>query len=1601
MNRRKSGLRPFVGQPARRGLLLMLTAVLLLTMIGTPISQAATQPLVGPLPPDVLITPAENEVATSTNYPPLGIPTFTWSVVGDAATYDVQFSPDPNYAPANTYTVVQLASTSFTPFDPHNEAFVNNNSIIYWQVRSRSATGVVGAWGNSGHFRRNWSDRPTLTPVPSSISYFEYPTFSWSTVSGAAIYKLQVANSSDFGQGNLVINTIVYGNSYIPPQRLTDNTYYWRVCAADSSNTCGAWADPGTFTLGFAATPTLLSPDNSITVKFTPTFKWSAVKGALRYRLIYANDQNLSQGVVRYETYATSYTPAEALPNDRDWYWSVQVIDSNNFYRPTPAPRVFRMAWDYLPTLLSPTQGYQHAYKPIFSWTAVPGAYNYLFEFAHNDGFTSQYISKITSQSYVMVDNLNPIYRGTDYYWRVTPYRASGASFRGRTTAANSFRFDEAPLGNILAPENSYPVYAYDPHPEISRPITTSSPLPIFEWQRVDGDLGAPAYYKVEFACDDLITSPFATLTTSQLSVAPQGTEFDNAPCGINSAQKLYWRVTAYLAGGTPYGVPSQVWAARVSSSLNAPPTNSYIQALDPVSYTASTREVPVFRWQPLSGAASYRLQVSLKSDFSTTVADFTSKFTVGSLRTNLVPERYFWRVAARDSGGTQLGSWSETATFFIHSWFAFPSGYLIGGQPPLYYGGPQIIRDLNNAKIVEEAPNGNEYDLHALYLSEDYALQPNGQYQAGYHIGLDTGTVGASTAITYSLHINADYGSNDSNTGVLIPSGAPTDPIYTNVQAGANVRPEYVLQISHRSDGSWTIPLLRKWDGVAFASARPLDIIAGAAYTTTVAGYLEFRLPRTGDFNYLGGDSNYVPGFLPFLGVEAFTVDSSGAVRDTVPNDPGAIGVGSLTLNESLAASDAPNIIYPFDTNLDFNNTDVANQTRILYNSLLVWSTVPSTTLLNGYDLQIANERSFTTFPPALGSGYYGHRLGVDNLNYGNSTVWGYMVNSFEQGQGLPTFSGLNSYYWHVRICRAGSLGYDACALRGSYSRASRFLKANIQVDPPTVTLDNGVPTYSWLRTEGAATYKLEVSRNANFSDILEFVVSSNLSWTPPSPLPQQDYWYHLKAKETDNNQDSQFDWRVGVTTHTVQLAVPTVIGPINEITRIDPIIRWSPLLAPAVNPTLSATRYHLQVADNRNFNAPLTLDNSNIFATDFALDIGGGLVNGREYFYRLNAVYQGTARQVESYYSPIYTFTKAYYNVRGLTATRQGNTRSVNLCWDAINTPLANSLQISTTILGYQLEMATDPNFTVNRRSLRTVNRCWTEERFTLSDPIYWRVALVDGHGQAGPAAPDLVAPATTATPSPTITPGGPTLTPTPIRSTTATRTATTGPTNTPVASNTALPTETPNGTTTPGTPCVVPFLDLGGSFFTSYIQYLYCHGIVNGLTSSTFGPNYNASRSQFSKMTVLARGFPVIPTPGTPSFSDVPSSNIFYKYIETLKGQNVISGLSAGQCTALGVANPCFGPNVNITRGEVAKIAVKSWNWLRFTPTAGGSFSDVPTNSTFYLFIETAAHYNVVSGAACTSGGGQCFRPNENIRRGELSKVLKKSMDTPFVP
>ncbi len=127
-------------------------------------------------------------------------------------------------------------------------------------------------------------------------------------------------------------------------------------------------------------------------------------------------------------------------------------------------------------------------------------------------------------------------------------------------------------------------------------------------------------------------------------------------------------------------------------------------------------------------------------------------------------------------------------------------------------------------------------------------------------------------------------------------------------------------------------------------------------------------------------------------------------------------------------------------------------------------------------------------------------------------------------------------------------------------------------------------------------------------------------------------------------------------------------------------------------------------------------------------------------------------------------------------------------------------------------------------------------------------------------------------------------------------------------------------------------------------------------------------------------------------TTQFTDVPQGSTFYSYVRCLSCQSIVGGYTSSPPCVTGI--PCFLPGSNVTRGQMAKFVSNAANYQDAIPPSQQTFTDVPPNSTFWLYVERVYLHNVVGGYTssppCTTGT-PCFLPGSNVTRGQTAKFV----------
>lgn len=186
-----------------------------------------------------------------------------------------------------------------------------------------------------------------------------------------------------------------------------------------------------------------------------------------------------------------------------------------------------------------------------------------------------------------------------------------------------------------------------------------------------------------------------------------------------------------------------------------------------------------------------------------------------------------------------------------------------------------------------------------------------------------------------------------------------------------------------------------------------------------------------------------------------------------------------------------------------------------------------------------------------------------------------------------------------------------------------------------------------------------------------------------------------------------------------------------------------------------------------------------------------------------------------------------------------------------------------------------------------------------------------------------------------------------------------------------------------------------DLKGHWSEREVYTLITEDIISGYPDGTFRPDDSISRAEFCKIVIetLVKYELVSYATQTDTFSDVPKSEWFSKYVETAYEYGIVDGVGDGK----------FEPNSPVTREQLAKILANVYCQL-----FGESLSDISkpeiTSSTFsdYNKISSWAlpYVSAVYNTGLMKGSEGNFYPAKPTTRAEAGTAIFRLFDFSYV-
>jgi hypothetical protein len=621
-------------------------------------------------------------------------PKFSWNPVPGAARYEVEINSSSDFAIGSKVCCSGTTiATSLSPTEPMKD------NVYYWRVRAFDPDGNAGIWNNgpnftktfdktapSGpvtgtaiknlHMRDNASDDTVTADADHDLSngfQTTAPVVSWNPVPGAASYEVEISawNGTSCTPVRMTVKTSV--TSWTPlgspafganpagsrfPDPVSDfgpitpgGSYCVRVSArADRVDFDEVFGDPTYLKNGstddnspnpqapaftWTAYPSggvagcaffylcsgdYLAPQTGTASGTTPLFTWKPLNGANSYFVVVSKDQNFSNIVDEAFTRIPAYAPRGAFdtttyPDETtSYYWAVlpatAADGTDAFLDVAHSNYVNFQKQSTPPTLLSPAAGTAFFDQPTFRWSPVVGARTYELQVAQDPSFGSP-IDDITTDATAYSSNTT-YPADTVLYWRV---RAADENGIGLTWSATG-TFQKSLAAPVPSPTNP----------------TAGETLPIWTWSPVSG---AVSY--------DLAIDQPDGQTSNYTDFRMPATSFRR----LTGTGVFHWRVRAEFPK-QGFGKTPGPWSASMPYTRTIGEPGGL--------KTDAAPDYVLLSWNPKLGVKEYRLEVSGRPDFATTVENVTTENTSYAPKLSdvayLSGNQLYWRVAGVDADG-------------------------------------------------------------------------------------------------------------------------------------------------------------------------------------------------------------------------------------------------------------------------------------------------------------------------------------------------------------------------------------------------------------------------------------------------------------------------------------------------------------------------------------------------------------------------------------------------------------------------------------------------------------------------------------------------------------------------------------------------------------------------------------------------------------------------------------------------------------------------------------------------------------------------------------------------------------------------------------
>jgi hypothetical protein len=168
----------------------------------------------------------------------------------------------------------------------------------------------------------------------------------------------------------------------------------------------------------------------------------------------------------------------------------------------------------------------------------------------------------------------------------------------------------------------------------------------------------------------------------------------------------------------------------------------------------------------------------------------------------------------------------------------------------------------------------------------------------------------------------------------------------------------------------------------------------------------------------------------------------------------------------------------------------------------------------------------------------------------------------------------------------------------------------------------------------------------------------------------------------------------------------------------------------------------------------------------------------------------------------------------------------------------------------------------------------------------------------------------------------------------------------------------------------------------------------GIVAGYPDGLYHPEYQVTRGQMAAFIARAHhgttNLDGYTPPGTATFSDMPISDPFFKYVEYCYSRGIVQGYGDG----------LYHPEYAIDRAQLAVYIARAIGGSKLlTPRNTARYPDVPTSHWAFNEIECLSGSMNASGGVVVGGyGDNTYHPSEIVLRDGMAVFIARGFAVP---